>query len=106
MSSTPNKSLGKVARSGSYSRIEPCIDQSIDVDRTEAAARTWSPYTLRRPFLVFLASICVVLSIVLVVLSWYSATYYGLGKDDGSLSLLVGWRYTPTLVAVLSPKLL
>ncbi|KAF2466614.1 uncharacterized protein BDR25DRAFT_293541 [Lindgomyces ingoldianus] len=34
-------------------------------------------------------------------LSWYSQTNYGLGKDDDSSILLFGWRFMPTLVAVL-----
>jgi hypothetical protein len=48
-----------------------------------------------------LALISLVLAIVLVALCWYSAKNHGLGKDDGSTSLLVGWRYTPTIIAVL-----
>jgi hypothetical protein len=42
-----------------------------------------------------------VLSVVLAILAWYSATHHGLGKDDGSVGRFFGWRYTPTLIAVL-----
>jgi hypothetical protein len=62
---------------------------------------TWLPITLRRPFLVLLALILLLLAVILTVLCWYPAKHHGLGKDDGSLGLLVGWRYVPTLIAVL-----
>jgi hypothetical protein len=62
---------------------------------------TWSPCTLRRPFLVIMALISLSFSIILAVLCWFSAKNMGLGKDDGSRGLLVGWRYTPTIFAVL-----
>jgi hypothetical protein len=42
-----------------------------------------------------------VLSVVLAILAWYSATHHGLGKDDGSVGRFFGWRYMPTLIAVL-----
>jgi hypothetical protein len=42
-----------------------------------------------------------VLSVVLTILAWYSATHHGLGKDDGSVGRFFGWRYMPTLIAVL-----
>jgi hypothetical protein len=48
-----------------------------------------------------LASVCLVLSFVLAVLAWYSATHHGLGKDDGSVGQFFGWRYAPTLITVL-----
>lgn len=74
----------------------------MNVDDTRASApATWLPYSLRAPILISLASISLVLAIVLLALCWYSAKNHGLGKDDGSTSLLVGWRYTPTIIAVL-----
>jgi uncharacterized membrane protein len=42
-----------------------------------------------------------VLSVVLAILAWYSAIHHGLGKDDGSVGRFFGWRYMPTLIAVL-----
>jgi hypothetical protein len=48
-----------------------------------------------------LAFVSLVLAIVLIVLCQYSAKNRGLGNDDGSMGLLVGWRYTPTIIAVL-----
>lgn len=63
--------------------------------------RLWAPYTLRKPFLAAMASISFSLAIILVVLCWRSAHNKGLGRDDGSSMLLMGWRYTPTFIAVL-----
>jgi hypothetical protein len=41
-----------------------------------------------------------ILSIALAVLCWYFNKSHGLGNDDGSTRLLVGWRYTHTIIAV------
>jgi len=35
----------------------------------------------------------------------FSQKYYGLGDDDGSSIVLFGWRFTPTLIAVLYTQL-
>ncbi|KAH4190089.1 hypothetical protein HBI95_221750 [Parastagonospora nodorum] len=77
------------------------VPRAVASDASDSRTRTWLPYTLRRPFLVCLALVSLVLASILVILSWYSATHHGLRKDDGSLGLLLGWRYTPTIVAVL-----
>jgi hypothetical protein len=39
--------------------------------------------------------------IALAYLCWYSSKNHGIGKDDGSSAILFGWRFTPTLIAVL-----
>jgi hypothetical protein len=72
-----------------------------DFNRSKTPIRNWSPYTLRRQFLVSLASVCLVLSVVLAILAWHSAIHHGLGKDDGSVGRFFGWRYMPRLIAVL-----
>jgi hypothetical protein len=36
---------------------------------------------------------------------WYSQSHHGLGSDDGSSAILFGWRFTPTLLAVLYTQL-
>jgi hypothetical protein len=38
---------------------------------------------------------------ILVYLSIYSKQNHGIGQDDGSSAILFGWRFTPTLIAVL-----
>jgi hypothetical protein len=45
--------------------------------------------------------VSLILSVVLAVLCWYSNKSHGLGNDDGSTRLFIGWRYTPTIIAVL-----
>jgi TRAP-type C4-dicarboxylate transport system permease small subunit len=60
----------------------------------------WLPYTLRRPYLITLGTVSLVLSIVLATLCWQSYKNHGLKDDVGSTGLFFGWRYTPTIVAV------
>jgi hypothetical protein len=48
-----------------------------------------------------LGVVSLALSITLAVLCWYSPQHHGLGRDNGSTRLLLGWRYTPTLIALL-----
>lgn len=48
-------------------------------------------------------SLC--LSIVTAVLVWYSKSHHGLSNDDGSSIVLFGWRFLPTLIAVLYTQL-
>lgn len=48
-----------------------------------------------------LTAYTVVLLFTVVALYWYSATHHGLGNDDGSSIALFGWRFTPSLFAVL-----
>jgi hypothetical protein len=77
------------------------VEAFDEVKETKNPPPAWLPYTLRRPFLVVLALVSLALSVILVALCWYSAKNHGLGKDDRSIGLLVGWRYTPTIIAVL-----
>jgi len=74
------------------------IDLGHPVSRVRA---DWIPFTLRWYFLLLpvVASLC--FSIVLAYLCWYSHSRHGLGGDDGSSGILFGWRFTPTLLAVL-----
>jgi len=60
----------------------------------------WVPYTLRSPYLITLSLASLILSVVLATLSSQSYENSGLGDDDGSTGLLVGWRYTPTIIAI------
>ncbi|KAF2437904.1 hypothetical protein P171DRAFT_477814 [Karstenula rhodostoma CBS 690.94] len=61
----------------------------------------WLPFTLRWYFLLLPIVVSSSLGIVIACLCWYSQQNYGLGADDGSSAILFGWRFTPTLVAVL-----
>jgi hypothetical protein len=74
----------------------------VDYDDAGTSAHTkWLPYTLRRPYLLCLALVSLILSVILVVLCWHFNKNDGLGNDDGSTRLLVAWRYTPTIIAVM-----
>jgi hypothetical protein len=61
---------------------------------------TWLPVTLRRPYLLAIFTISLLLGAVLLFLTAYSATNNGLGTDNSSFVLLFGWRFCPTLFAV------
>lgn len=61
----------------------------------------WQPYTLKQPFLYLLTVSTIALLIILLSLQWYSITHHGIGSDDGSSLILLGWRFTPSVLAVL-----
>ncbi|KIW10142.1 hypothetical protein PV08_11103 [Exophiala spinifera] len=69
--------------------------------KTPATRPSWKPYPLQWPFLLTTLSIALLLGLVVIFLLAYSATHHGLGRDDGSSSVLFGWRFTPTLITVL-----
>ncbi|KAF2258991.1 hypothetical protein CC78DRAFT_503810 [Lojkania enalia] len=66
-----------------------------------SARPEWLPWTLKWYLLLIPTAVSLVLCLVVAILSWYSEINYGLGKDDGSSSLLFGWRFSPTLITVL-----
>ena len=64
-------------------------------------APRWIPYTFRHWFMGSVSLFTFSLCLVIFLLWWKSSTNYGLGPDDGSSALLFGWRYTPTMIAVI-----
>ncbi|KAJ5174719.1 uncharacterized protein N7482_000596 [Penicillium canariense] len=64
-------------------------------------SKDWIPYTFTHPFFGVTAFVALTLCVVSFLLWWRSSTNYGLGPDDGSSTLLFGWRYSPTLIAVI-----
>lgn len=62
---------------------------------------TWLPFTLRLPFLGAVIGASVALGAASLAITIYSVGNSGLGPDDDSAALLFGWRFTPTLLAVL-----
>ncbi|KAI4618006.1 uncharacterized protein J4E87_008015 [Alternaria ethzedia] len=62
---------------------------------------SWLPFTFRWYSLLIPISATAILGITISLLIWYSQHHYGLGADDGSSAVLFGWRFTPTLLAVL-----
>lgn len=66
---------------------------------------TWHPYALKPVFLCLVSTLALVLCLTVTLLSWISGRNYGLGNDDGASAILFGWRFTPSLVAVLYVQL-
>lgn len=64
-------------------------------------SKDWIPYTFTHPFLGVTTVVALTLCLVSFLLWWRSSINYGLGPDDGSSALLFGWRYSPTLIAVI-----
>ncbi|KAK5559571.1 hypothetical protein LTR46_002613 [Exophiala xenobiotica] len=64
-------------------------------------APLWKPMFLRWPFLLSTLVIALLLGLVVILLLAVSASHDGLGADDGSSTILFGWRFAPTLVTVL-----
>lgn len=67
---------------------------------------TWMPAGLRRPYLAFLLILTLFLVSLVIALTYYSRKNDGLGADQNNSIFLFGWRFTPTLVAVIYSILL
>lgn len=62
----------------------------------------WLPATLHVPYLSTLFAFSITLGVVVLFLTSYSARNHGLGNDhSGSAAILFGWRFSPTLFAVI-----
>lgn len=61
----------------------------------------WKPFALRKLVLLATLIISLILGCVVILLLVYSTLHDGLGTDGGSSAVLFGWRFTPTLIAVL-----
>lgn len=72
-----------------------------DQDSMSVPPDDWLPYTLSSQFLGLLAVFTTTLMVTVIMLYWYSATHYGLGRDNGSAVTFFGWRFGPSLFAVL-----
>ncbi|CZR68661.1 uncharacterized protein PAC_18560 [Phialocephala subalpina] len=78
----------------------PVKESPYAIDQT-LVSHDWIPYTLRLSYLLILGIISTALAVIIILLTWLSWSRSGLGDDNGSSILLFGWRFTPTLVAVL-----
>lgn len=65
------------------------------------AAPGWVPYTFRHSYMGSLSLVAFSLCLTTFLLLWRSSTNYGLGFDNGSSAMLFGWRYSPTMIAVI-----
>ncbi|OAG04389.1 uncharacterized protein CC84DRAFT_1259792 [Paraphaeosphaeria sporulosa] len=91
-----------------YSKV-PTKSENFVISSTAArhpCRPPWIPYTLRVPFLTFMTVVSLSLCAITAVLTGYSKHHDGLGNDDGSSGLLFGWRFTPTIVAVIYARLI
>ncbi|KAE8151048.1 hypothetical protein BDV25DRAFT_153274 [Aspergillus avenaceus] len=82
--------------------IPPASDSLLaEKESREHPSPTWLPLTLKNSFLGLLSCLALALCVVIIALLIRSQTNYGLGPDDGSAGLLFGWRFSPTLIAVI-----
>lgn len=80
------------------------VKENLRLMRPEPAP-TWMPRMLRWHFALVPTVLSLSLCIVVSILCWYNKTNHGLGPDDGTAALLFGWRFLPTLIAVLYSEL-
>ena len=79
---------------------QPASDSEIRPDQRKQSL-SWLPLTLQNNFLGLLSLLALVLCAVTIALLVTSQANYGLGSDNGSSKILFGWRFSPTLVAVI-----
>lgn len=78
------------------------VSAAIDSQNsTSGSPDEWFPYTLSWQYLSLLAFFTLALMITVIVLYWYSATHYGLWDDNDSAITFFGWRFAPSLFAVI-----
>jgi hypothetical protein len=75
-------------------------DQQSSVDKAGWLPATFQWYFFLLPIIASLS-----LGVATLALVLYSQRHHGLGADDGSSAILFGWRFTPTLLAVLYTQL-
>ncbi|KAE8449814.1 hypothetical protein EG329_007291 [Mollisiaceae sp. DMI_Dod_QoI] len=95
--------------SPSQIRIEPLFDafeqNPVFGSPTEKPCK-WLPAALRWPFMTILLLVSFGLGVLVLALMIQSAKHSGLGSDQNTSIFLFGWRFTPTLFAVIYTLLL
>ncbi|KAJ5735058.1 uncharacterized protein N7483_000183 [Penicillium malachiteum] len=76
-------------------------EPTIKEEAPTAWIPSWVPYTFTHIFLAILSLSSLALCLITFLLWWISSTHYGLGPDNGSSAMLFGWRYSPTMIAVI-----
>ena len=87
-----DRMLTRVANS---EKVDPNEDTQLH------RSKAWLPYGLRTWFLIPMMTVAIAFAAICISLMVYSRSHYGLGTDGGQDSVLFGWRFTPTLIAVL-----
>ncbi|KUJ17961.1 uncharacterized protein LY89DRAFT_781079 [Mollisia scopiformis] len=89
------------------SRIDPLSDYfEQNPDYLDERPCDWLPAALRWPFMTILLLVSFGLGILVLALTIVSARNSGLGSDQNTSIFLFGWRFTPTLFAVIYTLLL
>ncbi|KAF2828273.1 hypothetical protein CC86DRAFT_405278 [Ophiobolus disseminans] len=82
------------------------LDSLVVADSNDTRPlKTWLPYTLRSWYMALVLTTTSALTVAVAVLLAKSLRNTGLAVDDGSSSLLFGWRFSPTFLAVLYTEL-
>ncbi|KAH7070940.1 hypothetical protein FB567DRAFT_211696 [Paraphoma chrysanthemicola] len=102
VSTTPNPTTPNPATLSPTTPI-PTTPRAAPTNATTSSVckGSWLPFTLQWYYLVLPTLISLCLGGVLVFLSVYSKQNQGIAADSGSSAILFGWRFTPTLIAVL-----
>lgn len=93
---------------GSFGTPPPESTESETSGQNPCAARnfSWLPLTLKWPFMLCLSVLSFGLAALVFALTIFSVRNNGLGDEDSSAILFFGWRFSPTLVAVMYSLLL
>jgi hypothetical protein len=95
---TNNRPITSELRKPSLSHWQLIV---IGPTTTTTQKGSWLPFTLQWYYLILPTAVSLCLGSILVYLSVYSRQNHGIGQDNGSSIILFGWRFTPTLIAVL-----
>ncbi|CZR53400.1 uncharacterized protein PAC_03278 [Phialocephala subalpina] len=109
---TPRDVVGSPSKDSTpQSRIEPVFDTfephpAVYRDPPPDRQCQWLPNALRWPFMTILLLVSFGLGVLVMALTIKSAKNSGLGSDQNTSIFLFGWRFTPTLFAVIYTLLL
>lgn len=80
-------------------RIQPVEESPSRLHHDERY--NWLPVTLHLPYLIALFAFSFAFGVVALSITIYSHVHTGLGNDNGSAAVFFGWRFAPTVVAVI-----
>ena len=80
-------------------------NSKIKVQSSHVQTKNWLPFTFQWYFLLLPTLSSLAFGIALLILVFYPRRHEGIGPDNGSSAILFGWRFSPTLLAVLYTQL-
>jgi hypothetical protein len=95
----------KVCYLGAFATSPPSHDISGNTPQPDHHWH-WLPSTLRWTFLLTLIVLSMGLCVAVSTLCWLSHRGQGLGADGGGDAILIGWRFSPTLICVVYAQLI